>query len=542
MNQVIKSPFVLSTILALLYFTSGKLSLLFLHGNSIVNIGVFAAEGIALAFVLFFGRSVISGIFLGQLLLALSNDISLLASLSISFINSLEAFIAYTLFKRFKLSINLRSFRDIIGLIGIIFFIQLISASCSNAILVLDHTIASQAYLESTFSWWFGNVMGQLLITPWLLLLLINYKKINFEDYIFYTLMFGFFIYFLEIVLVITNLMLLLSLSIPLIVLIISYRGFAYGTFFSVVLALVSSYSVYLGTGAFYLQETLDNVINYNLFVLAHISTVFTIGVLFEERREYQQSLESKVEEEVSKNKEQQLLLLAQSRLAQMGEMIAMIAHQWRQPLNNLSLSNQLLVSKYNKGKLNDKTMETFKETSKRQITHMSKTIDDFRNFFKSEQKIKIFSVNEVVNDILNITHGMYATYAIKLDFNTSREFYTKGYPNELGQAILNIINNSKDALIEVQKDEKFISVSLQERDGSIVLAIEDNAGGIPDSIASKIFDPYFSTKESKNGTGLGLYMTKMILTDKFNGKILFKNTDKGVKFEIMLQEIQSAT
>jgi len=542
MNQTIRNPFVLSIILALLYFTSGKFSLLFLHGNSIVNIGVFAAEGIALAFVLFFGRKVIAGIFVGQLLLALSNDISLLASLSISFINSFEAFIGYTLFQKFKLNLNLRSFRDIIGLVGIILFIQLISASCSNTILLLTKTITSHAYFQSTFSWWFGNVMGQLLVTPWLLLLLINYKKINFEDYIFYTFMFGFFIYLLEIVFVITNLMLLLSLSIPLIVLIISYRGFAYGTFFSVVLALVSSYSVYLGTGAFYLQETFNNVINYNLFVLAHISTVFTIGILFEERRTYQQSLESKIEEEVSKNKEQQLLLLAQSRLAQMGEMIAMIAHQWRQPLNNLSLSNQLLVSKYNKGKLNDKTMEIFKETSKKQITHMSKTIDDFRNFFKSEQKITVFSINEVVNDILNITDGMYATYAIKLDFKTSREFYTEGYPNELGQAILNLINNSKDALMEIQRDEKFINISLQERDGSIVLAVEDNAGGIPDAIAAKIFDPYFSTKESKNGTGLGLYMTKMILTDKFNGDIIFKNTDSGVKFEITLQEIQSAT
>jgi signal transduction histidine kinase len=507
-----------------------------------VTIGMFAAEGIALAFVLFFGRSVIPGIFLGQLLLALSNDISLFASTSISVINSAEAFIGYTLFQKFKLNVALKNFKDVLGLIGIILFIQLLSASLANVILILNHTISPEMFLISAFSWWFGNVMGQLLVSPFLLLLFVNYEKIDFEEYILYTLLFGLFLYFLEIVLNVTNLMLLLSLSTPFIVFIVSYRGFTYGTFFSVILALVSSYAVYLQTGAFCLQDTVENTINYNLFVLAHITIVFITGVLFEERKKLQESLENKIVKEVTKNKEQQLILLEQSRLAQMGEMIAMIAHQWRQPLNNLSLSNQLLVSKYYKGKLNDKMVDSFKETSKRQITHMSKTIDDFRNFFKSELKVKEFCVNDVVNDILNITQGIYDTYAINLNFSASREFYAKGYSNELGQAILNIINNAKDALIETQRENKFINISLQDKGENILLSIEDNANGIPEKIATKIFDPYFSTKESKNGTGLGLYMSKMVIVEKFNGHLTFTNTTQGVKFEITFKEINRAT
>jgi signal transduction histidine kinase len=528
--------------LALLYFISGKISLLFLHGNSIVNIGIFAAEGIALGFILYYGKRMWSGIFIGQFLLAVSNDISIVTSLSIASINSIEALIGYYLFQKFNLNIRLISFRDIFGLAGIIFLIQLFSASASNTILLLDDVITANNFLESSFSWWFGNIMGQLLITPFILLLFVNYKNIDFSEYFYYILFFFFYIYFIEILLNITNPMLLLSLSLPFIIFIISYKNFLYGLTLNVVLALISSYSVYLEKGAFHSQSIIDNVINYNLLILAHISLVFVTGILFEERRNNILKLEGIVLKEQDKNREQEILLLKQSRLAQMGEMIAMIAHQWRQPLNNLSLSNQLLISKYNKGKLNDNTMEMFKKNSKKQITHMSKTIDDFRNFFKPEQKKQEFNVNGVINDLMHITDGIYDMHNIKLTFTEEEQFFSNGYPNELGQAILNIINNAKDALLETENSEKFIKISLKHREENILISIEDNAGGIPQNIADKIFDPYFSTKESKNGTGLGLYMTKMIIIDKLNGEITFSNTEDGVRFEILIKEKTDAS
>jgi len=542
MLQQSKSKTLVILTLALLYFMAGKFSLLFLHGNNIVNIGLFAAEGIALGFVLYFGKQVWIGIFIGQFFLAYSNGIPMSASIGIAAINSLEAVIGYSLFKRFNLDIKLSTFKDIFYLIGIILFIQLISASLSNTLLLLSGTILSMNFLDSSFSWWFGNVMGQLLVTPFILLTFIHYKSIKISEYFLSIFLFAVLIYILEIVIVMTNIMLLLSITIPFIVFVVSYRGFAYGTAMSVVLALVSSYSVYLGHGVFHLNNTLDNIINYNLFIFAHISMVFITGVLFEERRRNVQILQEKILHETNKNKEQQLLLLQQSRLAQMGEMIAMIAHQWRQPLNNLSLANQLLISKYNKGKLTEKTVLTFKENSQKQIQHMSKTIDDFRNFFKEDQESQDFCINDVINHILSITQNSFDNNGVQLTFNAQDKFYTNGYPNELGQAILNITNNARDALDDLKIKEKFIKINIIQKDDLIYIYIKDNAGGIPEEVKDKIFDPYFSTKKDKNGTGLGLYMTKMIITEKLNGNVSFHNTDVGVAFEIQLKGLNNAT
>lgn len=542
MYKQMKYSLLQNIILAILYFIAGKFSLLFLHGNNIVNMGIFASEGIALAFILFFGKKVWIGIFIGQFYLAYYNDLPLVTSVGIAATNSFEALLGCYLFKKFNLNINLKTFRDIFYLIGIIFFIQLISASISNILLLVNGVISSKDYFESSFSWWFGNVMGQLLFTPFLLLTFKNYRKIKLNDYLIYISVFTLIIYSLEIIIEISNLMLLLSLSIPFIVFVVSYKGFVYGTAMSVVLALVSSYSVYLGQGVFHLSNSINNVINYNLFILAHISMVFITGILFEERRRNLLSLEQKVFQETDKNKKQQFILLQQSRLAQMGEMIAMIAHQWRQPLNNLSLANQLLISKYYKGKLNDATVEIFKTNSQKQIKHMSKTIDDFRNFFRSEQQSQDFCINDVVENILEITQNIYKSSGIKLSFNTQQKFYTNGYANELGQAILNIINNAKDALEELDIDEKYILIKLLKQQDTICICIEDNAGGIPEDIHEKVFDPYFSTKKNKNGTGLGLYMTKMIIIEKLHGEIHFNNTEKGVIFKIQLKDTPHAT
>ena len=527
-------------ILALLYFITGKLSFLFLHSNNIVNTGIFPAEGIALAFILFFGKRVWTGIFLGQFILAFTTDIPLYISLGIAATNSFEALIAFYLFKKSNLNINLERFKDVFGLITIILFIQIISASFSNTLLLLSNIITANNFLSSSFSWWFGNVMGQLLFTPFILLTILHAKSIKWGEYLLYMIFFAPIIYISEKLM--TNIMLLLSISIPFIVFMVSYKGYVYGTALSVVLALASSYSVFLGQGVFHLPNVIDNIINYNLFILAHISMVFMTGVLFEERKRNLYNLEKKISNETEKNKEQQLILLQQSRLAQMGEMIAMIAHQWRQPLNNLSLANQLLIAKYNKGKLNDKTIESFKYNSQKQITHMSKTIDDFRNFFKSEKITQEYCVNEVIENVLSITQDIYANSSIHLEFLQTEQLHSTGYPNELGQAILNIINNAKDALEELDIQNKYITISLDQEDNMILIFIKDNAGGIPPEIHEKVFDPYFSTKKSKNGTGLGLYMTKMIITEKLNGQISFKNIDEGVQFKIELKEINNAT
>ena len=528
----------LVTILAFLYFITGKLSLELLNGDNIINIGVFAAEGIALAFALYFGKRVLLGIFLGQLALALINDVPYIASLLISLINTTEAYLAIVLFQRFGFDTRLLHFRDILGLVGLIIFVlQPFSALSSNSVLLLLHQIPYDSFLHYSFSWWFGNVMGQLLFTPFLLLLFHNFKKIDFVEFFLYGAVFGIYFYILQIELLIENALLLLSLSLPVILVVIARKGIVYGILFNVVVAIIASYSVYIDVGSFAVNSYVDNVINYNLFVLAHISIAFTVGILIEERKTYAKTLEESIATEVKKNQEQQLLMLQQSRLAQMGEMISMIAHQWRQPLNNLSLINQLLISKYTKGKLNDEAMEYFKANSKKQIDLMSTTIDDFRNFFKKENKAQEFFLNDVISEVLNMTAAIYTSKGIKIEFDSQDNYQLYGYANGLAQVILNIINNAKDALIESVQENKKIQISIMKKADDIVLHIKDNAGGIAPDIIDKIFDPYFSTKKDKNGTGLGLYMSKMIIQEQLQAKIEAYNDTEGANFVIYLPQ-----
>ncbi|RLA84471.1 MAG: hypothetical protein DRG78_01310 [Epsilonproteobacteria bacterium] len=249
-------------------------------------------------------------------------------------------------------------------------------------------------------------------------------------------------------------------------------------------------------------------------------------------------NLENKIKEEVEKNKQQQLLMLHQSRLAQMGEMINMIAHQWRQPLNVLSMINQTIILQYNRKKLDDEKVKYFKENTKKQIQNMSKTIDDFRNFFKPEKEKIEFYINDVISDTLELVKPILTKASIEIIFKNKQQFKIIGFPNELGQAILNIINNAKDALVENKIENKQIKIKLVE-DENITLTISDNAKGIPENIIDKVFDPYFSTKENKNGTGLGLYMTKIIIEEHTNSKISVSNNKNGANFIITLNKLK---
>jgi polar amino acid transport system substrate-binding protein len=249
-------------------------------------------------------------------------------------------------------------------------------------------------------------------------------------------------------------------------------------------------------------------------------------------------NLEESIKIEVQKNREKDKLMLSQSRLAQMGEIISMIAHQWRQPLNSLSLLNQTVLLKYERGKLNDQSIDFFRIHSKKQIHEMSKTIDDFRDFFKPE-KVKIeFSLNKMIIETIALVKPIFISNNISIQFDEQVDYNILGYENELGQAILNILNNAKDVLIEKKIEKKEIQIVIEKTTNNIILSITDNAGGIPSNIIDNIFDPYFSTKTEKNGTGLGLYMTKMIIEEHMKGKISVFNSVNGARFEIILKDM----
>ncbi len=252
---------------------------------------------------------------------------------------------------------------------------------------------------------------------------------------------------------------------------------------------------------------------------------------------ELNSNLELKIKDEVDKNRQQQLLMMRQNRLAQMGEMISMIAHQWRQPLNNLTFLNQLIAFTYRRGNLNDENMEDFNQNAKKQIEDMSQTIKDFSNFFKPQKEMRNFCINKVINSIIEILNPLFSKYNLSIEFiNIKDTFETNGFENELRQALINIINNSKDALIENGVEDKKIKIQLKEIEGKVIISISDNGGGIDEEIMNKIFDPYFTTKGEKNGTGLGLYMAKLIIEDHMDGKIVVINRKNGVVFDISLK------
>ena len=530
---------ILAVILSFLYFIAGMVSLGLIENHHIVSVGIFIPEGIALAFALYFGKRVIPGIFIGQFILAYEQSISFVASLEIAFINSFEAMLAIYLFKKFKFSNEIKSFRDILGLfIIIIFVLQPFSAILSNIALLLNYQIQYDDFYNALFSWWFGNIMGQLLFTPFLLIIFTNYKSVDFLEYFIYAIIYSVYLYVLEVVFDIENAFLVMSLSISVIIVVIAKKGIVLGSFLSVIIAMSDYFFIYIGIGAFSSGSLIDNTIDFNLYVLAHIMIVWLFGILFEEKKRHESLLEETIRKEVEKNKEQQLFMLQQNRLAQMGELISMIAHQWRQPLNNLSLINQIVANKFQKGKLDDNVMEYFKENSKKQIDLMSNTTNEFRNFFKNEDEKYEFSIVQVISNSIEMTEPVFKKFNILIEFNPEKTYLAYGYSNSLMQVILNIMNNAKDALIEKNIENKKINIDIveDEEENELIISIEDNAGGIDEEIMDKVFDPYFSTKQAKNGTGLGLYMSKMIVEEQMDWKLKVSNTNKGAKFYIVIK------
>lgn len=251
-------------------------------------------------------------------------------------------------------------------------------------------------------------------------------------------------------------------------------------------------------------------------------------------------SLENRVKKEVEKNKKQQLLMLQQSRLAQMGEVINMIAHQWRQPLNHLSLINQTLYHQYTKQKLTDENVEHFRKKSNDTIQQMSSTIDDFRNFFKPEKKKVNFCINDAIRHALEVSAPMLKDNSIEVIFHEKEPYYVYGFSNELAQSILNILYNAQDTLLGKETEDKHIDIFLVQEEKYTLLSIQDNAGGIPEEIIEHIFDPYFSTKGEKQGTGLGLYISKIIVEEHMNGKLTVLNKEKGACFNISLPSLKT--
>lgn len=247
-------------------------------------------------------------------------------------------------------------------------------------------------------------------------------------------------------------------------------------------------------------------------------------------------NLEKRVQEEIRKNEINTQKLLQQSRLAQMGEMISMIAHQWRQPLSAISATtNNLIIKMMIENKIDKELFDSELKLISDYSQYLSSTIDDFRNFFKTDKEKKTFDLNEIIEKSLYIIKTSLEANTIRLKTYLEPNIKINSYPSELQQVILNILKNSEDALIEKEIENKTIIIQTYIKNDKAIIKIDDNGGGIDESIIDKIFDPYFSTKNKKDGTGLGLYMSEIIINEHCNGSLKVSNTDSGASFLIEL-------
>ena len=226
-------------------------------------------------------------------------------------------------------------------------------------------------------------------------------------------------------------------------------------------------------------------------------------------------------------------ILIAQSRSAAMGDMINMIAHQWKQPLAVLSMDVNNIKVDLELNEFDISNLEESLNCMEEQIIHQSTTIDDFRDFFKPNKEKTLILVDIPLDNTIELISKSLESHSITLSKKYQHIEPVKIYPNELMQVVINLLKNAKEALIEKEIENKEIYLDSCIKDGKVNIIIEDNAGGINNDIINKVFNPYFTTKEANNGTGIGLHISKTIIEKHFGGEIKVENGEKGARFTI---------
>ena len=248
---------------------------------------------------------------------------------------------------------------------------------------------------------------------------------------------------------------------------------------------------------------------------------------------ELNRTLEVRIVQAVDDLRRKDQMLILQDRLAVMGEMINNIAHQWRQPLNTLGLIIQQLPLFYKSGEISEEMLKDYVGNSMELIQHMSQTIEDFRNFFRSDKDKVPFSVNQVIARTLALIEKSFKDQKIGIALHPEGDPMANGYPNEYAQVLLNILMNARDELVGHNVDDALISIHAFAEGGRSVVTITDNAGGIADEIIDRLFDPYFTTKGPDKGAGIGLFMSQTIIEKNMGGRLTVRNTGSGAEFRI---------
>ena len=270
------------------------------------------------------------------------------------------------------------------------------------------------------------------------------------------------------------------------------------------------------------------------------------IETAYKELQDYKENLEEKVEKALEEKRYQEAILVQQSKMAVMGEMIASIAHQWKQPLstvaaivNTAKMKNNISVQK------DGHLCETY-DSILTQVDYMDQTISDFSNFFKPKEQKEFFPLSQSIKDVLKILKPQLLKHQVQVEYDQEEDsLLIEGYRSEFSQVLLNILSNSKDAILEniekgnLPKTEGKITIASYLDYNKIRIKICDNGGGISEEIMHNVFTPYFTTKTEDLGTGIGLYMSKMIIDSHMEGKISAKNIPNGVCIKLELRGIK---
>ncbi len=275
------------------------------------------------------------------------------------------------------------------------------------------------------------------------------------------------------------------------------------------------------------------------VFLSIHGAPLFNKDKLFEGAIFNIEDVSKQIKLTEEKRKQEQILI-SQSKMVAMGEMIGNIAHQWRQPLNTLNLLLYVIYEEFFEKKLSEEKLDSYYGEARSIIEQMSHTIDDFRNFFKSDKKQETFDLNKIIKETLNIFNASFKFYEIEIKTNLSKNIKILGVKNEFSQVLVNILSNAKDEILKHNIKKASIEILTKKIDNKIIIEISDSAGGIEDKYINKIFEPYFTTKDEGKGTGIGLYMSKVIVEKNLNGNLFAKNIEfnnkkKGARFIIEL-------
>ena len=252
--------------------------------------------------------------------------------------------------------------------------------------------------------------------------------------------------------------------------------------------------------------------------------------------------LKKRVQEELINSKKKDKLIFHQSKLAAMGEMIENIAHQWRQPLSQVNscvlVIDDVLEEKEIKNSVIEEKLLEIESLTK----YMSHTIEDFKNFFDKTKEKSDFNLKEIIDKSLQVLSGRIEDHKISIIWKVTQKYKYKGYPSELQQAIIILLNNAIDVIVHKEIKNGEISIDIESLNDEYIITINDNAGGINKSLQEKIFEPYYTTKHKSQGTGLGLYISKLIIEDSLNGCLNMQNNSKGACFFISLKKNETKT